>query len=255
MGNSDKNMMQSNFSKWSASAYLREYYSESADQAYAPSLKFLAEQRSRLCDDPDLVEIGCGPTVYHLLPLAPAVKSVVVADYLPSNLEQIRWWVQEMPETHSWEVYTRYILGCEGVPQTSAEIQKRENLLRGEIIDYLPCDVRHKDPLGPAQRQSWRAVLSCYCADSITRDVAEWRTYMINILSLVAPGGVFLGAALAKSQNYVVEGKMFPSAGVTADDFVQLFRDLRHEDVVVECEMSQEFGYEGQLFAAGRAPK
>lgn len=249
------NTVESDFSQWNPSAYLREYYSE----AFTPDfnelvVQFFVAQRSRLANAPELVEVGCGPTVYQLMPLAPAVQNIVVTDYLPENLAQIRLWVEKHPEAHSWETYTQLTLKYENQPLTMANIRQRETLLRGKIRDYWPCDIRLADPLGPAQRQAWSAVLSCYCADSITQDVATWRTYMHNILSLVAPGGVFLGAALAQSQHYMVDNKKFPATSLTQDDFVQLLRDLRYEDITVEYATTPEYGYEGQIFAAGRAP-
>lgn len=247
--------LEPDFSQWDPVAYLREYFPATFDpDQNEPALKFFVEQRHRLGDAAELIEVGTGPTVYHLLPLAPVLKRVVVADFLPANLEQIRLWVEKSAEAYSWEVWTHVLLGYEGLAQSTAEIQKRENLLRQQITDYWLCDVRLPDPLGPDQRGQWSAVLSCYCADSITANLALWRTFMINILSLVAPGGIFLGGALKQASFYWLDGKRYPSAGVTEDDFVQLLQELGYEEIVAESSTIIEQGYEGIVLVAARAP-
>ena len=61
-------------------------------------------------------------------------------------------------------------------------------------------------------------MISAYCADSATDDRATWETLMANITALVAPGGLFLTAALRSCRSYQVGDKRFPCANVDEHD-------------------------------------
>jgi hypothetical protein len=61
-------------------------------------------------------------------------------------------------------------------------------------------------------------VISAYCADSATDDVATWHAYMRHITGLVRPGGLFITAALHECAAYTVGVHRFPSANIGADD-------------------------------------
>ena len=50
------------------------------------------------------------------------------------------------------------------------------------------------------------------------------------------------------------ESPVLTIMGIAQDDFVQLLRDFRYEDISVEYVTTPEYGYAGQIFAAGRAP-
>lgn len=39
------------------------------------------------------IDIGCGPTVHHAFPLAPFIREIHLADYLPANLAEVRLWL------------------------------------------------------------------------------------------------------------------------------------------------------------------
>ena len=82
----------------------------------------------------------------------------------------------------------------------------------------LRGDARCADPLEGNGAAPYGTVISAYCADSATADPTTWETYMRNIAGLVAPGGLFITAALRRCSGYVVGGKVFPSACVDEDD-------------------------------------
>ena len=78
----------------------------------------------------------------------------------------------------------------------------------------LQADAGDREPLD----ERYATVVSAYCADSATADRATWEAYMRHIAGRVAPGGVFITAALRRSRSYLVGGKPFPSANVDAHD-------------------------------------
>ena len=100
---------------------------------------------------PARLEIGCGPTVHHVLPLAPFVSEIHMADYLPDNLEQVRRWRDGVPDAHRWNHYTALTLSLEGRETTNAEIERRETDTRRKITSLLHCDLKRDQPLHTAQ--------------------------------------------------------------------------------------------------------
>ena len=52
--------------------------------------------------------------------------------------------------------------------------------------------------------RQYPAVLCCFCPDSITDDLDEWRRCTANIASLVAPGGWLVLTALGAAASYRV---------------------------------------------------
>jgi hypothetical protein len=72
--------------------YLATYYCQPPTADEQMVLAFLAQHYPKLESQPCAIEIGCGPTVHHVLPLAPFVSEIHMADYLPGNLRQVRRW-------------------------------------------------------------------------------------------------------------------------------------------------------------------
>ena len=127
--------------------------------------------------------------------------------------------VTAAPDAHDWGPFVGYTLQCEGVPcPTDGQIRDREAVVRSKVTALLGGDARLADPLGGRGSPPYGVVISAYCADSATADMATWETYMRNIAGLVRPGGLFVTAALRHSTGYVVGGKTFPSACVDETD-------------------------------------
>jgi hypothetical protein len=95
--------------------------------------------------------------------------------------------------------------------------------------------------------------VSAYCADSATADRATWESYMRHIAGLVAPGGVFITAALRRSRSYLVGGKRFPSADVDEHDLRAVLEpEFECEIAVREVPDHARLGYEGIVLATAR---
>ena len=83
--------------------YLATYYCQPPTADEQMVLAFLAEHFPKIASQPCAIEIGCGPTVHHVLPLAPYVSAIHMADYLPENLDEVRRWRDREPGAHGWE--------------------------------------------------------------------------------------------------------------------------------------------------------
>src|SRR5262245_50176056 len=108
--------------------YLRTYFSgDTPDPDEQFNITFLIEQFRKLTEAPVLLDIGCGPTVTHVLPAEPHVSGFHMADYLPECLEEIRRWKNRERSAHNWNVFTRYTLQAEGEDPSEAAIRARED--------------------------------------------------------------------------------------------------------------------------------
>ena len=186
------------------------------------------------------LDFGAGPTLHHLLPLAPHVREIHVADCLPANLAHIRRWVQHEGSAHDWRPFTRHVLACEGrVAASEAEVQAREALTRLRITRYLHGDAARPEPLGLAHRPRYDIVMSCFCADSATADKRTWARYMAHIIGLLAPGGLLITAALRRCSGYRVGTQRFPSANIDEHDVAELLKrhgfDMARSRIGVEA--------------------
>ena len=162
---------------------------------------------------------GVGPTLHHVFLAAPSASEIHLAEYVPTNLQEIEQWLIGETGAHDWRPFVEYTLACEGMAgPTSDQVSDRETLTRARITALLPGDASRPDALAGRGSPPYGTVISAYCADSATADAATWATYMRNIAGLVRPGGLFVTAALRHSAGYVVGDQTFPSASVDEDD-------------------------------------
>lgn len=243
------------FSEWSASDYLHDYY-DVIEQDELETIAFTVSQFKKIQGMPVALELGCGPTLHRAIPLSPYVQELHVADYLESNLRQVRDWIEGRSTAHNWQPFTRYALQCEGIfDPTIAQIDEREKRTRAIIRRYLMADVRQFPPL-LGQMQQYPVVVSCYCADSITADRSEWATAMQNIIGTVAPGGFFLTAALRNCQHYRVGDRYFPSANINEIDLqhILIASGITPKSLTIEVASvptHDETGYNSIILSSG----
>jgi hypothetical protein len=245
---------------WDPGTYLREYHSAVA-QAEMETLAFLAVTMEGLEGFPTLLEVGCGPTVHHVMGATPYVSMIHMADYLPANLREVRRWLDRDEGAHDWRAFTREALLAEGVPDpTHGAVRDREDDLRARVAALLPCDLSQPRPLGPGLDITYEAVVSCYCGDAATADRATWERYMQNLFSLVQPGGAAFVTALRSCTGYRVGDRRFPAANITQDDLARVFfaNGFYPQTLwIIEREVPDHAaqGYEGLLLAVGVKPR
>jgi hypothetical protein len=250
----------SDFDRWDASQYLQQYYTRvEADEAV--TLAFITQACRRIGASGRALVFGAGPTVHHLLPLVPHVREVHVADYLPSNLEQVRRWLRRDPCSHDWQAFVRHVLACEGVrAPTTRQVNVRERLVRARVTHCLPGDAALTSPLAGCGHGRYDVVLSCYCAESATGDKAVWRRYVHNIASLVAPGGLFITAALRHCKAYQVGPHRFACVDIDEHDLVSALMSAGLQAAPIQLEvhlvgLHERHGYDSIVLAAAQAQK
>jgi len=247
------------FDTWCPREYLADYYSR-VDEDEDHTLAFLAQQlrlRGRVA--PRALAFGVGPTVHHLLALAPWAGSIDAADYLPGNLREVQRWLRGEPGAHDWSPFAARVLACERAPRLdAAAVHAREALVRRRVVRLLQGDASRHPALAGAvpDPAGYDLVMSCYCAESATADAAVWRRYMRHILALLRPGGLLLMAAPRRCRGYSVGRRVFPAAGIDEHDIACLLDDLAFDDplrrvlVARPLAAGPRHGYEGIVLLA-----
>jgi SAM-dependent methyltransferase len=248
----------SGFDAWDAEAYLAQYYGRvEADEA--ATLAFISRACRHVKSPARVLAFGIGPTVHHLLPLAPFAREIHVADFLQSNLDHVTRWLQHDPQAHDWQAFCHHVLKCEGVRSPSeAQLGDRERMVRSRVTRSLRCDAGLESPLGVPVPGQYDVVLSCFCAESATGDHAVWRRYVRNILRLLVPGGLFITAALRRCRAYRVGPRRFACADVDEHDLAAVLVgsgiDPRHLEIEVQMVgLRERLGYGGIVLATGLA--
>src|SRR3989344_3368248 len=203
-----------------------------------------------------MLEFGSGPTIIGVIGATPYVKEIHIADYLNTNLKEIRLWLRNSSKKPDFKNIIQYTLKLQGYTPTESQISRRESELRKKITKVFHCDADCKNPIA-GKRMLYSLVISLYCADSATSSKRVWRKYMKNILSLVAPDGTIIMTALCKSKFYTVGDNIFPSANIGEKDlrksFIQngfLPKNMRIKVVKIPQEKSK--GFASLLFACAK---
>ena len=195
-----------------AKNYLQTYYAGEPDPDEQIVLKFCVEQFSRLKTSDVLLDVGCGPTVHHILPAEPYVREIHVADYLPECLNEIQKWQNRDPQAHDWNAFTRFALEAEGSRPTREAIRQREDAVRKKITQIGPCDLRRRPPL---ESMSGYKAVSCFYATeqacmvqddwSLHQRREAWRDVMGNLVSLLKRGGdgLLFVSCVRRSDHYL----------------------------------------------------
>lgn len=249
----------SGFDAWDADRYLAEYYRHvEADEA--ATLGFITTACARIVAPGRALVFGSGPTVHHLLPLAPHVREIHVADYLESNLDHVRRWLQRDAGAHDWTAFARHVLMREGLrTPTREQVDERERMVRCRVTRCLRGDAGRAWPLSVQGRRRYDVVLSCYCAESATGDRSVWRRYMRNILRLLAPGGLFITAGLRRCRSYVVGPHRYACADIDENDLAAALVDFGIEPRSTHLEvhrvgLRERLGYDSIVLATATAP-
>ncbi len=246
-------MRHNPWAKWNPKEYLEEYHAQVAadTESITRSLIEIFNERASIIDSSAILDFGCGPTLYGILPIGHYFNEIYMADYLSSNLIQLDKWIKNDKKSFNWNHHTQAVLEQSGFSMPSNEqIAEQENGVRDRIRSLLTCDARNSDPIGKLFRERFPVVMTLFCADSITSSKDEWQVLMKNISSLVAPMGILIVGTLLECQSYKVKGRVFPSANILIRDIDNLIKsglDFSGECIdlkIVSVPEHQRQGYE-----------
>jgi len=219
--------------------YLRQYYS-------LPQLAVDdAELFCTLCGwlketghfYPSVLDVGCGPTIHNTFAIAPYAGRIDLADYLPTNLSEIRKWLNAERLAHDWDPLFRGVLACEeSVPD---QLENRKALYRSRVSRLLRCDLNQPEPISEPSR--YDLVTSFFCAECVARDETEWESMVGRILNLLNAdsddvSGVFF-ACIRNSRFYRVLGREFDAVSINECDLRDIVAShgFRQNDIQSVC--------------------
>jgi hypothetical protein len=127
-------------SDWVPRDYLSDYY-RVVEPDERETIAFFASAMEHAAAGQAVLVFGTGPTLHHVFLAAPKASEIHLADYLPTNLEEIERWRTRDPAAHDWRAFVRYTLECEGLADpTDQEITQREELTRSNITGLVGSD-------------------------------------------------------------------------------------------------------------------
>jgi len=208
-----------------AEQYLQTFYRDRAptnDERVV--FRFLAEHLRALSDRPVLLEVGCGPTVHHVLQFAPYVSELHMADYLQENLEEVRKWRDDLLGAGTWSQYAELALRLEGRPSGNEDVRRLEQMTKRKLRRLLTCDLRDQWILGAPV--AYPVVTAFYCTEEVGITMARWEEVMANLARAVAPGGQLFLSCLRDTDSYLVGGTAYPCARISEADVRRVLPQL-----------------------------
>ncbi|XP_054402617.2 phenylethanolamine N-methyltransferase isoform X2 [Pongo abelii] len=155
-----------------------------------------------------LIDIGSGPTVYQLLSACSHFEDITMTDFLEVNRQELGRWLQEEPGAFNWSMYSQHACLIEGKGESW---QEKERQLRARVKRVLPIDVHQPQPLGAGSSAPLPAdaLVSAFCLEAVSPDLASFQRALDHITTLLRPGGhLLLIGALEESWYLAGEARL-----------------------------------------------
>lgn len=165
-------------------------------------LKFLVDEFRKLQRGGEMLDLGCGPCIHHVLPAVPYVSQITMGDIKGDNLHEIRKWKYKKNNSHDWNTFTKYILKLEGKSPSKKNIQHREDALRKKIRKICHADILKSHPLNPQKK--FPVVGFFFCAEDAAKTKQSWRKIMRRVGNLVETNGALFMCSLVNAHFYTV---------------------------------------------------
>ncbi|XP_012517249.1 PREDICTED: phenylethanolamine N-methyltransferase [Propithecus coquereli] len=138
-----------------------------------------------------LIDIGSGPTIYQLLSACAHFEDITMTDFLEVNRQELGLWLREEPGAFDWSTYSQHVCLIEGKGESW---QEKERQLRARVKRVLPVDVHQLQPLGAGSQAPLPAdaLVSTFCLEAVSPDLASFQRALDNITTLLKPGGHLL---------------------------------------------------------------
>lgn len=203
--------MKVSWEKFHSDDYLGEYY-DHIGRENEKLLEFLTAAYRLMPSGLAMLDVGTGPTIYQLIAASGKVSSISCGEFLGQNLRKVHAWVQSLPESFDWSLFTERILLLEGEKATSAKIAERELLTRKKIIDIFQLDL--KRPVDKRLVCAYDLLSVQFVPESITSSIDEYSKCLRSISSMLKPRGFLLMSAIKSAKSYKVGKDFFPAVSL-----------------------------------------
>nr|XP_003414478.1 phenylethanolamine N-methyltransferase [Loxodonta africana] len=211
----DQVAVASAYQRFEPRAYLRNNYAPPRGDLSSPDgvgpwkLRCLAQTfATGEVSGHTLIDIGSGPTIYQLLSACAHFEDITMTDFLEVNRKELGLWLREKPEAFNWSVYSQHVCLIEGKGESW---QEKECQLRAKVKRVLPVDVHQSQPLGAGSLVPLPAdaLVSAFCLEAVSPDLASFQRALAHITTLLRPGGhLLLIGALEESWYLAGEARL-----------------------------------------------
>ncbi|HUW21482.1 MAG TPA: guanitoxin biosynthesis pre-guanitoxin forming N-methyltransferase GntF [Candidatus Bathyarchaeia archaeon] len=242
-----------NFRKYfSVHEYLKEYYAEIGSENQA-LLEFIHKAYKKIGGPKRVLEIGGGPTIYHLLSASNYGNKIVFTDFLDRNLVEVKKWLENQPVAYDWDKFLNYVLKLEGKSQTRINRKHLKLRVINSILKLNFCDIRLKNPLFPQVYPPFDVVYIGGVTEAVASRDQEFKSYMSSITFLLKPGGWLL-QFVCKNATFWRSGNAFFAGFPVNEVYMKnCLSKLGYRDIKI-CSVPNEYdqGYEGLIFITAR---
>ncbi|XP_030641322.1 phenylethanolamine N-methyltransferase-like [Chanos chanos] len=139
-----------------------------------------------------LVDIGSGPTLYQVMSGCERFNRVILSDFVEANRRELQSWLQGKSNSLDWTPFFQHVCKLEGrSPEAWSEKAQR---LRSVVTDVLPVDIHQPNPLplDALPPSGADCLISCYCLEASSPDLASFNKALGHIAGLIRQGGHLL---------------------------------------------------------------
>lgn len=148
----------------------------------------------------------------------------------------------------NWDIFIQYVIELDGQKPSRSRIESVKERICSKVKAVIPCDVRKKAPLSPAWFSQFDVLSMHSVADAISSNEKEFIQNIENPLTLLKPGGYFVGMFVKNSKIWKCGDIWYPSFPVDEQYIRDLFPKLNlslDNISTVEAELDQ--GYDGLI--------
>lgn len=239
---SDDRSYNSYQSHWNSQAYLQQYYcadrvAGDVEVYYQKVISFLKRSGKQY---QQMIDVGCGPTIHMVIPIAPWVKEIHLADFNQENLDEVKKWLNEETNAHNWDLYINRVLEIEtGANVTNEMIDARKNILREKITKLVLLDIASPENIKSLPK--FDLVLSAYCVDAATSKLGEWKKLLNNLTTIASNDSTLVLVSSNNSTYYAVREMKFPNAGVSQNEIIDALEELGYTLKTTNEAIDQQF--------------
>jgi hypothetical protein len=243
------------FSEFSPSDYLNEYYAEiyNGNEYLLRYLHNFFEEFSGSIDH--YLEIGGGPAICQLISASSRARSIVFAEYLEANRREVANWVNEKDNAFNWDAFFKFVLNLEQETNPSITLSDLKERLRGKIRKIIRSDVNQKNPISPLNTK-FDAVASNFCLESITNNESSFVNSLRNTTSLLKRDGILIMTLIRNARYYSVGKLSFPAFPLDERRVRSYLELMDYTDIeVVSAPAEEGHGYDGMIFLSAKKGK
>ena len=171
-----------------------------------------------------LLDVGSGPTLYHLMSASAKYKNITLSDPLPENRLMQEQYISDIRCDQKWIEHFKLTAKLEGDVAKWPEIRNR---LRASIRNVMVSDILQGHPIGRDQcDELYDCVMSMMVLTNACKDIATVIKAIKNVISLTKPGAPVVFSGLLGATYYEDGENRFPCLTLTPELICKCVEDI-----------------------------